>query len=171
MLTSVIRLTLVEFRQLVLAKIAPTVFDPKRLAWILSFIPPMIELRRSSNKCFFWDALILHALEIPDGLPALPVLGRSNLNIGSTIIHLKQHFQDDVIIFCTALINVHPSLIFNQHFYDQIQAFQMRTQPAVMSFFGVISRIRKVQSDLHRCVKGKELISRQAELKISAILL
>ena len=132
LLTNVNRLSLAEFRQLVLAKIAPTVFNPKRLAWILSFIPPMIELRRCSNKEFFWDALILHALETPAELPVLPVLERSKLDLGIAITHLKHHFQDDRIIFCTALINVHPSLIFDKLLYDQVQTFHRRSHFAVM---------------------------------------
>ena len=122
MTTNANRLSLTEFRRLVLAKIAPTVFDPRRLAWILSFIPPVIEFRRCSNKSFFWDALILYALETPE-LPVLPVLERSKLDLGAAISHLKHHFHAEGIIFCTALIHVHPSLIFDQQLYGQVQLF------------------------------------------------
>ena len=126
------RLSLAEFRQLVVEKINPAVFDPKRLAWILSFIPPVFEVRRCSKKNFFWDSLILHAHEIPFQLPALPVLEKSKLNLGAAIIQLKHYFQDDCVIFCTALINSHPSLIFNQQLYGQVQAFYSAEHSVVM---------------------------------------
>ena len=92
----------------------------------------MIELRRCSNKGFFWDALILHALETPAELPVLPVLERSKLDLRTAITHLKHHFQGEGITFCTALINVHPSLIFDQLLYGQVQAFHRRSHLAVM---------------------------------------
>ena len=133
------RLSITALRENVLAKLPDqqSELEHTTLGSYLQFIPSVPHVRRCSNQSYFWDSLVLHALDlaIVKDISVSPVaqhlLELSNLNISEAISLLRQHLNSEFVFYIND-IHESRSILFEGRLYARIKTFFRHSHPYVL---------------------------------------
>jgi len=170
----VFRLSIITLRENVLSKLPDqqSELEHTLLGSYLQFIPSVLDVRRCSNRSYFWDSIILHALDlaivknISVSSVAQDLLELSNLNIFEAISILRQHLNSEFVFYSNDL-NQSRSFLFNCQLYARIETFFRQSHPYIMSHIELFwanlhdSKLRKKVRN-----KANKKVTNTAEIRL-----